>query len=85
MTASGNKIRKKYKGSSAIVFPAFHPKALNDCCLIWQVFWLKAQCKTAFPFLKVASKFELLPKHPFRGWGLFTATGIAPDFNGIPF
>jgi replication initiation and membrane attachment protein DnaB len=67
----------KYKCLAAFTLHAFHPKALNDCytdvagLLAYSLF-------VAFPlFLNSGFKNKQFTE--------FTATGIAPDFNRIPF
>jgi hypothetical protein len=63
---------------------AFHPKAVNDKCGTWQVFWLTINL-IAFPYLRQWHGVLdcLLAYKTAYKW--YTATGIAPGFNGIPF
>jgi hypothetical protein len=55
---------------------------------MWQVFWLKALLPSHSVFNRTVVVDYLLLKSPEASGDLgrlFTATGIAPDFNRIPF
>jgi hypothetical protein len=76
----------KYKMKNTLHFKPFTRK-LNVVEWMWQVFWLKALLPSHSVFNRtVVVDYLLLKSLLWRDLGrLFTATGIAPDFNRIPF
>ena len=71
-------------------FHAFHPKAVNEIPFLkrgctWQVFWLGALAPSHSIFME--QWLLQLSLNSFFRWRLeaLTATGIAPEFNRIPF
>jgi len=68
----------------AFTLHAFHPKALNDCLLNWQVFWLSRFSDTfPFQFSRNSGFADSENTMQFICIGI-TATGIAPELNRIP-